>query len=74
MRANNFVFEVASQKMISKTAVTTSIKAPLVGYFFISPTPLIQPGSRNEAQQILSYDGEYMDDLVQLRVTEFGYE
>jgi hypothetical protein len=75
MKANGFVFHIASQILLPKSAIAIPIRCPLTGYFFVSPSPLIQPGSRNEAGiQILSYDGEYMENLIQLRISEFRNE
>lgn len=75
MKENGFVYHIASGLLLSKTSIAVKINPPLVGDFFIAESPLIQPGSRNAAgQQILSYDGEFIDGIFQLRVREFSYE
>lgn len=75
MRENGFVYHLETEALLAKESVFVKINPPFVGDFFLAETPLIQPGSRNAAgQQILSYSGEFVDGLFQLRVTEFGYE
>ena len=75
MKENGFVYHIDGEILIPKSLIAIKINPPLVGEFFIAESPLIQPGSRNAAGlQILSYDGEYLDGLFQLRVSEFSYE
>ncbi len=75
MRENGFVYHIASGLLVPKQAVFIPINPILTGYYFLAESPLIQPGSQNAAgQKILSYDAEYMQEVNQLRVTEFAYE
>lgn len=75
LRENGFVFHIASGLLVPKLAVAIPINPPQTGFYFAAQSPLIQPGSRNlSGRQILSYDGEYLDDTFQLRVRGFEYE
>lgn len=76
MRENGFVFDIRNGLLIPKETVNEIVDLPLVGYFFRAGVPLLQPGSRNSSsgQQILSYSGEFVDEGLSLRVTEYAYE
>ncbi len=75
MRENSFVYDITTGLIVPKLAITLLINPPLTGYYFTAQTPLIQPGSRNaKGRQLLSYDAEYIQDTLQLRVMEFQYE
>lgn len=75
MRENGFVYNVDKESIVRKETILTQINSPLVGQFYLPGVPLVQPGSRNASgNQILSYDGEYMIDLNQLRLSGFHYE
>lgn len=75
LRENGFVYHILSGLLVPKASITILINPPLAGFYFLAQSPLIQPGSRNTlGQQILSYDGEFFQDTVQLKVREFSYE
>lgn len=75
MRKNNVVYNFQLNLVVPKLSIVLPIDPPQTGYFFLAQSSLIQPGSRNAlGQQILSYDGEYLQDTFQFRVSEFGYE
>lgn len=75
MRANGFVYDVKKETLVRKETVLIQIAPPLLSFYYLAQTPLIQPGSRNSiGRQVLSFDGEYSVDILQLRLSEFGYE
>lgn len=76
LKANGFVYNLALSKIVPKATINIPVTLPLVddGYF-LSQTPMFQPGSRNAVgQQILSYDAIYDEYLEELRLREYAYE
>jgi hypothetical protein len=75
MRENGFVYNIGRESLSLKESILTLASPALSGYCFLSTTPLIQPGSRNEiGRQVLSYDGEFNVESFHLKLSEFGYE
>lgn len=75
MRENGFVYSIMLGILVPKQSIVTLINPPLVGYYFLAQSPLIQPGSRNlKGEQILSYDAEYDFNTSTLKVLEFQYD
>ncbi len=75
MRENDFVYNVALGLLVPKLSIVSVMQAPRSDSYFISPTPLIQPGTRDSSgQQVLSYDADFNQDLFQLKVLEVFYE
>lgn len=75
MRENGFVYSIDLKMLVPKLSVVGLIDPPLVNYYFVPDTPLIQPGWRNASgQQLMSYDGEYVGSTFELRVLGFSYE
>lgn len=73
-RENNFVYDLVEEELALKTSVKTIVDLPATDNYFISPVPLIQPGSFDKAgNRILSYDAEFIQDTFQLKVREFSY-
>lgn len=74
MRENDFVYNVATGLLVPKLAITGVLTLPLADTFFLCPTPLLQPGTRDvSGQQILSYDGEFNLNTFQLKILEISY-
>lgn len=75
LKENGFVYHLATKLLVPKTAVTILLSLPPTGFYYLSPTALIQPGTRNPSgNQILSYDAEYDQETFELRVLGFNYE
>lgn len=75
MRENDFVYNLATGLILPKLSILFFDELPQVGLYFLPSTPLLQPGTRNAlGRQVLSYDGEYIDNPYQLRITEYAYE
>lgn len=74
MRENNWVYHIATDLIVIKTAVTEVIQLPAIGFCFLAESPIIQPGSITEGGRILSYSGEWNQGKAQLKITEFDYE
>ncbi len=75
MRENGFVYHLAGSALLPKASVMVSVNLTQNGYYFLAQTPLIQPGSRNPTSpQILSYDGEFLQDSFRLKVSNYAYE
>lgn len=74
LKENGFVYNIATGKIVPKLSIIAQTSPVLSGYYFISDSKLIQPGSRDKlGNQILSYDAEFVFEYQQLRVTEFSY-
>lgn len=74
MGANGFVFDLATRKLVLLSSVSANIDLPRSDSYFISPIPLIQPGSRDASgKQIISYDGEFELNTFRLRLIEVAY-
>lgn len=74
-KANGFVYDLTSDSIRLSSAVQTTVKLPLVGNYYLSPYPVLPPGSLFTAgNRILSYDAEYDFDFYQLKVLRFDYE
>jgi hypothetical protein len=74
-KANNFVYDLTSNLLILKTAVKAKVELPLVGDYYLSPNPVLQPGSVFKGgSKIMSYDGEYILNFYQLLIRQFDYE
>jgi hypothetical protein len=75
MKANNFVYNIATGLIVPKLAILGVVNPTQVGQYFVFEAPLIQPGCRTKfGQQILSYTGELFEDNSRLRISEYGYE
>ena len=74
-RENQAVYHLSSGLLIPKASVMVSVSLPQNGYYFLPSTPIIQPGSRlPNALQIVSYDGEFLQDSFKLKVSNYAYE
>jgi hypothetical protein len=74
MRENDFVYSLSLEILVPKLSIIGLADLPLVGYVFRGGT-ILQPGTRNLlGQQILSYDGEYIDEAYGLRLSGYEYE
>jgi|WetSurMetagenome_2_1015567.scaffolds.fasta_scaffold733868_1 hypothetical protein len=74
-KANEFVTDITYGTLSLKGDISMVTDLPRLNYDFLSPSPVIQPGSVLKAgQKILSYDAEFSTDTMQLRVREFSYE
>lgn len=75
MRENDFVYSLQLGLLVPKLAIVSIVQLPRSDTYFISPTPLFQPGVRDTSgQQILSYDAEFIQDSFQLKIIEVAYE
>lgn len=75
MRENGFVYSLTLGILVPKLSIISLVDIPLVGYYSLVQGSLLQPGSRNlSGQQMLSYSGEFVDEGMSLRVTEYTYE
>jgi hypothetical protein len=75
MKANNFVYHIATGLIVPKNSILGVIDLKQVGYYFLAESALVQPGMRiRTGQQILSYSGEFVEEGYQLRVLEYTYE
>lgn len=75
MRENGFVYHIQSKLLVPKLTVIGVVQSPRSDSYGISPAPLIQPGTRDASgEQILSYDAEFIQDSVQLKLIEVDYE
>lgn len=75
MRENGFVYNVALGSVVAKDDITGAVSLPRSDNFFISPTPLFQPGKTDlVGNAILSYDAIWNQDSMQLRIRELQYE
>jgi hypothetical protein len=74
MRENGFVYNIALKQLVPKESITIVIDPPIVGFFWLAATPLIQPGSRNfTGNPILSYDAQFAFKTQSLKVFEVQY-
>lgn len=74
-KANNFVYDLTTNLLVLKTAVKAKVSLPLSGDYYISPNPVLQPGSVfSGGNKVMSYDGEYDDNFYQLKIRGFDYE
>lgn len=75
MRENGFVYDLKTKLIVPKLAIL-SASQPIKGDgYYLSDSPLLQPGSRNQiGQQILSYDAEFVQGSFQLKIVGFEYE
>lgn len=74
MRENGFVYHIASQALFQKNLIAVSVNPVLSQGFWVPPTALVQPGSRDKTGQIiLSYSGEYNLHFAELKISEFSY-
>ena len=75
MRENRLVYSLETGLLVPRETIFVSINPVITGEFFLADTLLIQPGSSNYiGQRILSYDAEFLQDKLQLRVIEYSYE
>lgn len=76
MKANDLVYSIAQDKVISKTEVDILIEPIRNEYYFVAETPLVQAGSTHKlsGQRVLSFDGYFLQDYLQLRLSEFRYD
>ena len=75
MKANDFVYHIGLGIIVPKLAVIGVVDLPLIGFYFRSKSPLLQPGVRTIlGRQIMSYAAEFVYEGDALRVLEFGYE
>lgn len=76
LRANDLVYSLALEALVPKASVQLLVKPVLVddGYF-VCETPMLQPGSRDAlGQQILSFDGFFNRELLELQLVSYSYE
>lgn len=75
MAMNGYVYHIASESILPKSTIAGRAALFSVGDYFLSETPLIQPGSRIDSTgQILSYSGTFVEGYSELHVSEFSYE
>lgn len=75
LRANGFVYSLTSKGLVPKASIMINVNPPLVGYYYLGQSQLVQPGSLNvNGQRIISYDAELLQDYNELRISEFEYE
>lgn len=75
MRENGFVYHLQTKLLVPKLTILNVLQPVMTDGYFLTTTPLIQPGSRNQiGQQILSYDAQYIEGSFQLKVLELSYE
>ncbi len=75
MRENGFVYNVLLERLVPKLTIIGVLQAPRSDSYFISPTPLFQPGVRDSSgQQILSYDAEFIPETSKLKIIQVAYE
>lgn len=75
LRENGWVFSLALKTLVLKETIAIPVNPALVNYYFVTDSPLLQPGSVNAAgSRILSYDGEFDHTANCLFVREFSYE
>ncbi len=75
MRENNYVYSIGLGILVPKASIVALVELPLVGFYFLAPGALVQPGSRNRlGNQLMSYSAEFVDEGLALRVLEFEYE
>jgi hypothetical protein len=74
LRENEFVYNIGKGILAPKSSIVNTFSLDRSDYFYSSDGPLIQPGSWLEGQQILSFDASYVEDFVELRISEIDYE
>ena len=75
MKENGFVYSVDLGVLVLKEAITLSVRPTIAGQYSIVDSPIIQPGSINAiGQRIMSYDAEFLQENLQLRIIEYSYE
>ncbi len=76
MKANGFVYSLALGKLVPKTTISTVVNPILVDEgFFVCQTPMLQSGSVNAvAQRILSFEGFFNRDFLELQLVSYSYE
>lgn len=74
-KANNFVYDLTTNLLVLKTAIKLKVSLPLSGKYYLSPNPILPPGSVfSGGDKIMSYDGEYEEGFHQLKILGFDYE
>ena len=75
MKENGFVYSLALGIIVPKLAIISIVEVPLVGFYFRAGGSLLQPGSRTlTGDLIMSYSGEFVDEGLSLRISEYGDE
>lgn len=74
MRANGFVYHMATGLLVPALAIIGVVDMPESNYYYMQSS-ILQPGMRLfTGQQVLGYDAEYHVDTCQLRILELTYE
>jgi len=75
MKENGFVYHIQSGVIVPKQSVSIVISPPQTGFYYLSQTPLIQPGSvLGLGNRIMSYDGEFNMGTMQFKLRSFSDE
>jgi hypothetical protein len=74
MRENGFVYRISSGAIVLKSAVTGVLDVSTLGNHYLS-NGFIQPGVRDKSgNQVLSYDANYNQAWLQLKISGYDYE
>lgn len=74
-RENGLVYNFNTGLVVPKAAIVETVELKQCDFFYLSSTPLIVPGSRDgTGNQVLSYDGEFNYNFLELKVSEYAYE
>lgn len=74
MRENGFVYSLTLKVLVPKLTIVGLIDMPASSGYFVSSTPIIQPGLLTKnGQRLMSYDAELDFGIQKLRVREFDY-
>jgi hypothetical protein len=75
MEANGFVYSIDLDKLVPKTSIVGVVEITQKNFFYVCNVPLLQAGARSmTGERIVSFSGEFMEDLFYLRLLEFDYE
>jgi hypothetical protein len=75
MRENGFVYNITLGTLVPKALITSSVNPKICGEYSVINGAIIQPGSINFiGQKILSYDAEFLQENMELRIIEYSYE
>jgi hypothetical protein len=75
MREHGFVYHIGSSRLLPKSSIAVQSNPKLCDGFWIADFSVIQAGAITKTgRRILSYDGFFLDRIMQLRLNEISYE
>ncbi len=75
MRENSFVYDLTLKILVPKVSIISIMELPRSDSYFISPAPLVQPGTLDKlGNRFMSYQGEFFQDSFQLKISAVSNE